>query len=179
MQWNGLKELININKKILLLFLVLPIQAIASNSDSELLDLFHDRGINHCDKFILQHASLKDKGSYSYTVESPGFSFNKGYSEVILIEVLGKKGDTTKRDLTFMETPRECFVTKRATIIFDGSCQENVDGQYWSINDEMEGLDYTGYRNKHKVSMLTKELNAGNLKYCVQEYRLAAKSDHD
>jgi hypothetical protein len=159
------------NKILLLMLLTFSIQALSAekSSDDELLDLFHKKGITHCDKIILEHASLKDKPHWSYDIYNFPLVASKGYSEVTVVEVFGYKDDSVKFDLTFQETPNECTLTKRVTITFNGPCSDNISGDYWFIDNKMDFLDYTKYKNKNGAPLLAKEVSVGNFKVCIEE----------
>lgn len=129
-----------------------------------------------CDKFILQHASLQNKPHWSFDIEKPHKSVGKGYSAVTLVVTYGNKGDTIKRDFSFLQTPEQCILTERSTLTFNGSCSQNIDGDHWFISNQMPEIDYTEYKNKGNVPMLVKEVNVGNFKLCVQEMRLMSVS---
>lgn len=130
-----------------------------------------------CDKFILKNANLMNKPNWSLDIERPNSHIGKGYSLVTLILTYGHKGDTLKRDFTFVETPKRCILTERATITFNGPCSENINGDYWYISSQMPKLDYTAYTNKGHAPMLAKEVNMGNFKLCIQEMRLTSESN--
>ena len=157
---------------------LLPFNGFASTDDQKLLDLFHKHGMNKCDKFILQNASLKNKPNWSLDIEDSGTSIGKNYPMVTLVVVYGFKGDTVKTDYSFIETPTNCYLSKRSTVSANGSCDDHVDGDIWYIANQLPYIDYTLYYNKGHVPMYAKETNVGNFKFCVQEYRLDNESKH-
>lgn len=161
---------------MLLLFNLLPFKVFALTDDQNLLVSFHKYGMTKCDKFILQHASLKNKPHWSFDIEQPNKPVGKGYSVVTLVVTYGIKGDTIKRDFSFMQTPDQCIVTERNTLTFNGSCSQNINGDYWYISNQMPEIDYTEYKNKGNAPMLAKEVNMGNFKLCIQEMRLIHSS---
>lgn len=159
-----------------LLLNLIPCKVFALKDNHELLKLFHKYGMTKCDKFILKNVNLSNKPNWSLDIEKPNSPLAKGNSIVTLIIAYGKKGDTVKSDFSFVETPNRCILTKRATITFNGSCSKNIDGDYWFISNRMSKLDYTAYQNKGNAPMLAKEVNVGNFKLCIQEFRLTSDS---
>ncbi|KTC94895.1 hypothetical protein [Legionella feeleii] len=169
----------NKNKYLgLSLLSLLSFNVFAITEDQGLLKSFHEYGMTKCDKFILHHASLKNKPHWSFDIEKPHAPLGKGYSVVGLVEVYGYKGDTVKKDFSFLETPDQCILTQRSTITFSGPCSENINGDYWYISNQMPEKDYTEYRNKGNAPMLAKEVNVGNFKLCIQEIRSTRASKH-
>ncbi|QMT59163.1 MULTISPECIES: hypothetical protein [unclassified Legionella] len=170
------------NKKFYALFLVLSLQSfkvVALSDNEQLLKQFHNYGMTHCDKFILMQADLLNKPNRSIDIESPIGELGQGYSTVTLIITYGYKGDTIKQDLSFIETPNRCILTKRATLTSKGPCSQNINPDYWYISKSIPQIDYTSYRNKGDAPMLAKEINVGDFKACIQEFRLTSDSKHD
>ena len=159
-----------------LLLNFLPFKIFAITNNQELLNLFHKYKMTKCDKFILKNTNLINKPNWSLDIERPNSPIGKGYSIVTLILTYGSKGDTVKKDFTFVETPKRCILTERATITFNGSCSQNINGDFWYISSRMPRLDYTAYKNKGSAPMLAKEIDVGNFKLCIQEMRLNSES---
>ncbi|WP_454783336.1 hypothetical protein [Legionella sp. WA2022007384] len=170
------------NKKIYATFLLLSLQSfkvVALSDNEQLLKQFHNYGMTHCDQFIINQTDLLNKTNWSFDIESPSNSLGKGYSVVTLIITYGSKGDSIKQDLSFIETPNRCILTKRATLTSKGPCSQSINADYWHISDSRPKIDYSSYRNKGNVPMLAKEINVGDFKACIQEFRFTSDSKHD
>jgi hypothetical protein len=138
-----------------------------ADDDARLLNSFHKYGITKCDDFILENSRLIANWSYSISKHANGI--DGPTTEVSLIRIWGDVNDTVKTDDTYIQTPKKCFLTRRSTLTFPGTCSENIDPQYWYVSNELEGRDYTTYKNGNGVEMQAKEIKVGNFKACVQE----------
>lgn len=145
----------------------------AESNDKILLDSFHQYGIKKCDMFVLENSRLE--GSWTYFISKHGDGIDGSATEVSFIRILGGENDTVKIDDSYIQTPKNCYLHRRVTVTFPGSCESNVDGNYWYVSDRMPGKDYVAYKNKGGVEMLAKEIKVGNFKACIQETGLRKK----
>lgn len=139
----------------------------AENDDQVLLNSFHKYGITKCDKFILENSRLE--GNWNFFISKHGSGIDGSATEVSIIRVWGVENDTLKVDDSYIQTPKSCYLHRRSTITYPGSCESNVDGNYWYVSNRMLGNDYTTYKNKGGVEMHAKEIQVGNFKACIQE----------
>jgi hypothetical protein len=156
-------------KKIVVLLITTGIvcNLFAKSDDEILLGAFHKYGITKCDKFIKENSKLKP--NWNLYISTNKTKIDKDINEVSVVEIFGTKGDTIKVDHSYIESPNRCFLTKRNTLTYKGSCESNIDGNSWYMSDEMATKDYATYKNKHGVEMYAKEIKMGNFKACLQE----------
>jgi hypothetical protein len=158
-------------KIILVLFSVgcaiLTSGRVLADDDQILLGQMHKYGITKCDGLVLKNSKLED--NWNMFTSKHRDDIDKNVKEASVIQVTGPKGDTVKIDVSYIQGPNKCFMTKRSTITFPGSCSENIDMDAWFVSKAMPDKDYTQYENKGGVSMLAKEVTVGNFKACIQE----------
>ncbi len=165
-------------KKIVAPVLVTSLVAFSSISHAEsdnqiLLNSFHKYGIKKCDSFILKNSPLK--GNWNYFISKHGGGLDGAATEVSVIQIFGSKGDTVKADYSYIQTEKSCFIHSRTTVTYPGTCESNVDGNYWYISSAMPNKDYTTYKNKGGIEMQAKEINVGNFNACIQETSIRNK----
>jgi hypothetical protein len=148
--------------------------AAESNNDI-LLKSFHKYGITKCDSFIIENSRLK--GAWTFFVEQHTNNIDKEIKEVSIIQVSGSKNDTFKKDDSYIQTPKACYLHKKSTLTFPGSCSSNINFDYWYISNEMLNNDYNEYTNTSGAKLLAKEISVGNFKACIQEYTARYKYD--
>lgn len=136
--------------------------------DRTLLNSFHKYGLTKCDSFILENSKLQ--GNWNFFIKKHNKEIAKDIAEVNVIEIFGSKGDTVKTDHSYIQSPNGCFLTKRSTVTYNGSCSENIDGNSWYLSTEMSTKDYNTYKNKYGLEMQAKEIQMGNFKACIIEY---------
>ncbi len=157
--------------------LLSPIPAIADKQDNRmLLNSFHDYGITQCDTFILENNVLE--GNWHFFINKHSGGLDGPSTEVSVVTITGEKGDTTKRDYSFVETAKKCFVHKRTTITFIGECSSKINKDFWHVSTPMPRKDYTTYKNKHGLEMQAKDIYNKNFKACVLEYSVREKGQH-
>lgn len=157
------------NKKLVSFFvigLICNIQIFA-NDDQILLNAFHKYGITKCDSFILKNSKLKE--NWTYFISKHNKQIDKKINNASIVEIFGTKNDSVRLDHDYTESPNGCFVTKRSSLTFDGTCKNNIDVNDWYVSTEMIDKDYTSYKNKNGVQMDAKEITVGNFKACLQE----------
>ncbi|MGE4456230.1 MAG: hypothetical protein AB7E13_04805 [Arcobacteraceae bacterium] len=142
--------------------------------DETLLSAFHKYNITKCDKFILKDSKLV--ANWNYNISRYSKDIANGIYEASVIIVDGSTNDTIKVDHSYMQTPNGCFVTKRSTLTFSGSCNSNIDGNYWYLSNAIPENDYSIYKNKYNLEMYAKEILLGNFKACVQEISIRETS---
>jgi len=163
-------------KKIISLIIGIGIisSLFAKSDDKILLGAFHKYGITKCDNFILENSKLKM--NWNFFISSHNQDISNDVKEVSIIEIFGSKNDTVKVDHSYIESPNGCFLTKRITLSFKGSCESNIDKNYWYISKEMPNKDYIAYSNGKGVERYAKEIEMGNFKSCIQETTLRISS---
>jgi len=165
-------------KGIFISSLIFSSQLFADIEDEKtLLNSFHKYGMTKCDSFILQNSKLQ--GNWNYFISRHNKEIAKDVKEVSVIQIFGSKNDTVKIDHSYIESPSGCFLTKRSTLSFSGSCSENIDGNSWYLSNEMSTKDYNTYKNKHGIEMQAKEISMGNFKSCIQEVSIRDNSPLD
>ncbi len=155
--------------------------AVAGNSHAEsndqiLLNSFHEYGITKCDKFILENSRLE--GNWNLFISKHAGGIDGSATEVSVIRIWGTENDTVKVDDSYIQTPKNCYLHHRSTVTYPGSCESNVDGNYWYVSNRMPGKDYTTYTNKGGADMQAKEIQVGNFKACIQETGIRKKGNH-
>jgi len=148
--------------------------AVESNNDI-LLKSVHKYGITKCDSFIIENSSLN--GDWTFFVVQHANNIDKEIKEVSIIQILGSKNDTWKRDDSYIQTPKACYLHKKSTLTFSGPCSSNINFDHWYLSKEMLNNDYNEYTNTGGSKMLAKEISVGNFKACIQEYDLHLKYD--
>jgi len=139
----------------------------AESDDQILLNAFHKYGITKCDKFILENSKLE--GNWNMFISKHSGGIEGSATEVSIIRIWGTENDTVKADDSYIQTPKNCYMHRRSTVTYPGTCESNVDGNYWYVSNNMPGKDYTTYTNKGGVEMQAKEIQVGNFKACIQE----------
>jgi hypothetical protein len=151
----------------LIIYFIASSALFAKNNDEILLDAFHKYGITECDSFILKNSKLKGNGSFFISKHFDGIDGPS--TEVSIINIYGEKGDTVKIDDSYIQTMKNCFLHSRSTITNIGSCESNIDKNFWKITSQMPNKDYTTYENKYGIEMHAKEIEVGNEKVCIKE----------
>ena len=147
----------------------------AESDDQILLNAFHEYGITKCDKFILENSRLE--GNWDFFISKHAGGIDGSATEVSLIKIWGVENDTIKVDDSYIQTPKNCYLHRRSTITFPGTCESNVDGNYWYVSNRMPGKDYVTYKNKGGIEMQAKEIQVGNFKACIQETGIRNKGN--
>lgn len=147
----------------------------AESDDQILLNSFHKYGITKCDKFILENSRLE--GNWNLFISKHAGGIDGSATEVSIIRIWGVENDTVKVDDSYIQTPKNCYLHRRATITYPGTCESNVDGNYWYVTDRMPGRDYVTYTNKGGIVMQAKEIQVGNFKACIQETGIRKKGN--
>jgi len=139
----------------------------AQSNEEILLDSFHKYGITKCDAFILKNSRLE--GNANLFINKHKGGIDGPSTEVSIITIYGKKGDSVKVDDSYIQTAKNCFLDSRSTVTNSGSCESNIDSNYWQVSLKMPDKDYTTYKNRYGIEMQAKEISVGDLKACIKE----------
>jgi|SRR5690554_308511 len=157
-------------KLIGLLVCVFAANTAFANNNQRLLKLFHDYGMTKCDSYIIENSGLDEKPNWSVDISKHDGEVSSKAAEVILTTIYGSKGDTIKQDDVYLQTEKGCYLRTVVAVSFSGTCEKNIDGDFWYVSNPLQSGDYTKYSNAGGTTMYAKDLKLGNFSACVIEY---------
>lgn len=155
----------------LISFLVCVFVANTALADNQkLLKMFHDYGMTKCDNYIIQNSGLDEKPNWSLDISKHEGVPSGAVAEVILTTIYGSKGDTIKQDDVYLQTEKGCYLRSVVVASFSGTCEKNIDGDFWYVSNPLKSVDYTKYSNAGGTTIYARDLKLGNFNACILEY---------
>jgi hypothetical protein len=157
-------------------FLITSLLAPLAWSEDPLLVGFHEYGITRCDTFIKTTSNLE--GSWSFFFSKHAGGLDGSSTEVTMVQIAGKKGDTVKIDYSYIQTAKACFLHARRTVTSEGNCNTKVSGERWGKIGEMSDVDYQVYADGNGMQMYAKDIKVGDSELCIREIGVRARGTH-